>query len=88
MGYGYELFNDPLVRIPDIARIIGHYGEGYIVAGDESGFFDDPPAFEPADGAGLDSFAVGDLDELPGSGVGGGDYDGLPPEVSTPVGIG
>jgi hypothetical protein len=83
MGYGFELFNDPLVRLPDIARIIRHYGDAYIID-DGSGFLDDPPAYESTPWTGGDDLAVHDLDDFPRSLVGGADDDRAEAVVSPP----
>jgi hypothetical protein len=84
MGYGFELFNDPLVRLPDIARLIRHYGDAFIVD-EASGFFDDPPAFESAAWAGGDDFAVDDLDDFASDLVSRGDDDRAESVVSSPL---
>lgn len=84
MGYGFELFNDPLVRLPDIARLIRLHGDAFIVD-DGSGFLDDPPAYETAPWTGGDDLAVHDLDDLTGDLVGGGHDDGAEPVVTSPL---
>lgn len=97
MGYGFELFNDPLVRLPDIARIIRHYGDAFVLD-EASAFFDDPPGaastvpdFSPAlppeaaPRARGDHLAVNDLGDFAGVLVGCDDGDRSVSVVASPL---
>lgn len=88
MGYGYELFNDPTIRLPDIARIIRAHGD-FILVDEASGFLDPPPASAsgvPAAWARGDQLSVHDLDSRPGRQVAGAHDDGAEPVAPLPLG--